>query len=76
MYYTRVRNLVERASDAMAVVIGSFVVGNLPFYVTNVFDVFSDANIFLRLRYLFYCSYYFPSLFLAAKSCKQVWTNS
>ena len=70
--YGRVKYLVERVNSATALIIGSFVIGNLPFYVTNVFHMFSDKNIFLRLRYLFYCSYYFPSLFLAAKSSRQV----
>ncbi|OXA62918.1 uncharacterized protein LOC110863165 [Folsomia candida] len=65
-HYAWLKLITKRMNFAMSLINGAFIAGNLPFYATNVFEVFGDANIFMRLRYMFYCSYWYPSLFIAA----------
>ncbi|XP_035701200.1 uncharacterized protein LOC118433391 [Folsomia candida] len=66
-HYKWIKYITGKINGAMALINGAFIAGNLPFYATNVFEVANgDANIFMRMRYSFYCSYWFPSLMIAA----------
>jgi hypothetical protein len=51
--------------------------GNLPFFATTVLEVFGTEtrNIFVRLRYIIACCYFFPSICLGAVANKKVYIN-
>jgi hypothetical protein len=56
----------------MGIITICFILGNLPFFATSVINVFVEGSNFDRAVNLIVCIYFFTSLFLAAKACREV----
>ncbi|OXA58638.1 hypothetical protein Fcan01_07084 [Folsomia candida] len=66
----KVTSAINRAIGTMTF---AFIAGNLPFFATTVLEVFGTEtkNVFVRIRYIVACLYFFPSICIGARANKK-----
>jgi hypothetical protein len=73
-HYEWLKRITCKINLAVGFMNFAVIAGNLPFFSTTVLEVFGieTKNIFVRLRYIIACCYFFPSIFLGAVANKKV----